>query len=482
MDDATGVGLRAALVNVDYANLGLFEDGPWDNGDPDYLTRQELYDALLNESTGNPDMYITEYTDIMETSLGSDSGVKCFTETGPTGAEDYWDAEADEEPYNSTGDPVSDWWGRASNGDKVEAWGTSFLINITDWVTVDASGRRYPQWRGDRVIDEILYVTTPKTGAKGSLGVYGDVMIHHANKSSVDWDGDGVNEDADDDWDDDGPGEEAATKWRAGHIAYFDRIRETYASINGVGNWTRHVEGSGDSDNTDMSFLPVVYDEYYMRMAGGHVQNNSLPSPRWPHSGVLSDGTQRDPKNASDNWQRVANAHVQTLLASTSPNLCSMDWRVVLDDHFDPTSAGSVMNLARWGLGTVLVLGGGFFYLNSNSSNYRKVPLLDETGLINTGTTGLSKGWLGYPIDDPQRTPQQSTNIWWREFDNGLVILNTDGDDAASATTVTFANLPGDNTTWKRIDGSQDSSWNDGSNVTANFNLPPIDCIILERR
>jgi len=88
---------------------------------------------------------------------------------------------------------------------------------------------------------------------------------------------------------------------------------------------------------------------------------------------------------------------------------------------------------------------------------------------------------MGEAVDDPQSAARSGT-LWWREFDNALVIFNADNDEANSDSTVTFANLPGDNTTWKRITGSQDSSWNDGSNVTANFNIPPIDAIILERR
>jgi len=473
---APGPALRTNLGLADYVNLRMSADGPWDNGDNSYLSRQEMYDDLI---TSNPNIYISEYTDVIEHRLNGTHASKVFTETGPTGAATYWDAENDEEPYNSTGDPVNDWWLRNKDGDKYIVFttgaGDSFGINITDYTTVDGNGDRYPQYFGKYILAESLYITTPKDGNPGSVGIYSDVMRYNYKASNIDWDGDGVNEDAEDDWDDGGPGEEAATKWREGHEAYLDVFRDEHTGINTGGNISEHARGN---NATDMSFLPYVYDEYYQKIQIGHVQNSSLPTNH-PRSRVFSDGTQ-NPLNTGS-WQQAYNAYVQAMLSTAEPHLCTMDWRVDLDDGYNPTSSGSVLNLARWGFATVL-MDNGFFALNKGNQNYRRTPLMDETGLINTGTTGLSKGWLGQPIDAVQRTPQQSTNIWWREFDNGLVILNTDNDDAGSATSVTVSGLPGGATEWKRITGSQDSTWNDGSNVTADFDLAQIDAIILERR
>jgi len=491
-DDEDGVALRANLVKADYCGFGLYGNGPWDNANPDYLTRQELYDEILAAA---PDMYMTEYTNPMEEdrdgTVAADLVDWLYDETGPTGAEAHWITHSGERTPPDIGSAVNDHWTRRADGEHVSTFGTGNYVNtnITDYTTIDGSGRRFPQRYGDWTLAEIMYVTTPKDGTKGSVGAYGDVMGWQPKTNWADYNGDGSQDNARDEWQDGGQGETSATKWRAGYRDYFLRLRAAHPNMLAVGNWTEHLiryavnpdDPGGRYNGTDMGVLPIMHDEYDGLMNGGHVQNACLPSGS-PESGVFSDGTKNPSPGAGQGWQFMYNTHVQAMLASIEPHLCSMDWRVVIGPSAGTLNpgAGTVFHLARWGFATVC-MDNGFFALNDSGANYKSAPLLDETGLINTGTTGISKGWGGQPIDDPQRAPTQGSNIWMREFANMLVVLNTDWDRSGSATTVLVSNLPGGAGTWKRLNGSQDSTFNDNSTVNSNFSLGQVDAVFLER-
>jgi hypothetical protein len=109
----------------------------------------------------------------------------------------------------------------------------------------------------------------------------------------------------------------------------------------------------------------------------------------------------------------------------------------------------------------------------------------DEMGLINTATTKLFEKWMGEAIDAPQEAPRVSHatgEIWWREFDNALVIVNTDNDSTNSAALVTTATLPGGADEWMTFNGSQDSAVNDNSALGATLSINPVDGIILVRK
>lgn len=485
-----GPSIRAAMKLVDYCNVGMPRDGPWDNGDSSRVQRQAYEDDILG--VGSNVQYLTYYTDVMES--GPESGHYYYAQTGPTGAGNHWDAQLNgklkngtldplvsdvqpDGPAASQGDPINDWWGRAPDGHKRSTFNNPgnnpYNVNITDWVTPDGSSRRVSEYYADEHLTEMFYTTTDKDGTVGSVGVYGDVMDYRAKTSTIDWNGDGIAEDAQDGWNDGTINQTAAEKWRDGHKRYVDRYRATNANMIFVCNMTTH---SRSYAGTDMSVLPYVYAEYDGLLNGGHTQNHTKEAG-FPSSGVLADGTF---VGAGGSWQRTYNKYVQSILGSEEPKLCNADWEVDLNDEYNPTAAGSELRIARWGFATVL-LDNGFFVLNHTSFNYRRVPLMDESGLINEGTTGLSQHWLGAAIDAPQRAPVQGTNIWMREFDNGLAIVNTDEDRATSATTVLISNIPGGAGTFKRIDGSQDTGHNDGTTVNGNFSLDAQDGIILER-
>jgi len=480
-----GPDLRANAKLVDYLNSGLPANGGWDNNNSTFLTRQEYEDELLAPDTNL--QYMTYYSDVMESGNGGVHSSKIYNTNGPPGAQNFWvthntgDAQGGIDqpggsdvvptgPYASTGLPVNDWWGRRASGQKKGTFDPSYNVNITDWTSTDGQGRRYPQYYADYELAEKFYTTTKKDGSVKSVGAYSDVVDFRTKTSNIDWNGDGIEEDGQDGWNDGTINQTAAEKWRAGHAAYLDRLDNTYSGMimtpNGT-TWSRNVS------STDMSQFPYVYDEYFQKWHGAATQNHMKISG-FPLSGVLSDGT-----NGGDgSWQRSYNCIVNAVLSTKWPNLCNADWAVDLNDDYNPTASGSVMSNARWGFATVL-LHNAVFTLNRSGggNNYRTVPLMDETGLINTSTTGLSQHWLQRAEDDPQLTPVQSTNIWARKFGGGAVIVNT--DRTGSATTVDVDLVLGGGSLYRRIDGFQDPTFNDGSTVTGNFSLAIKDAVFL---
>ena len=117
---------------------------------------------------------------------------------------------------------------------------------------------------------------------------------------------------------------------------------------------------------------------------------------------------------------------------------------------------------------------------NSNAGNKTGFLIFDEFGTINEGTTGLSRGWLGQPLEDPVTVPFGGSGdhrLFKREFENGLVIATT----SKTNNLLVPVSAIGGAGVWKRINGVQDASWNDGSTVNSDIILPPIDGIILQR-
>jgi hypothetical protein len=118
--------------------------------------------------------------------------------------------------------------------------------------------------------------------------------------------------------------------------------------------------------------------------------------------------------------------------------------------------------------------------IGDDEHKYASSPQLDEYGT--TGVDGLYKGWGGQPREAPVREPKQGTNIYWREYDRMLPILNTGNDNAGAPTTVIVANLPGGADEWERFLGTQNPAKNNGQPVTENFSLGQASGIVLRRR
>jgi len=128
---------------------------------------------------------------------------------------------------------------------------------------------------------------------------------------------------------------------------------------------------------------------------------------------------------------------------------------------------------------------------------YDSTPLIDETGLVNTSTTLLSKGFLGKRVGLSQSQQEDITkqSSVWRgsdnngifkaEFDNGLVLVNT--TNATGFITIPVFSGADENNgeleagKWTRFQGFQDPSHNNGQAVNIALTINSGDAYILLR-
>ena len=100
-----GPEIRAAMILCDYANVGLPRSGPWDGSSGTYITRQEYEDYILSSASNV--QYLTYYTDVMENGPDSTAGSYYYSQTGPSGAGSFWDAQLNGKLKNDTLDFAS---------------------------------------------------------------------------------------------------------------------------------------------------------------------------------------------------------------------------------------------------------------------------------------------------------------------------------------------------------------------------------------
>jgi hypothetical protein len=206
-------------------------------------------------------------------------------------------------------------------------------------------------------------------------------------------------------------------------------------------------------------------------------------------------------------WQEAYNNIAMPRKRLSDPAIVEGEWVVdCLQDGVSPGSypfsktiwpnvprTDSAWNAHRWGMITCWLCGAHYCCSGvidetaSTTGERRATPLFDEFGLINgstdygfgSSTTKLFYKWMGEAVDDMQVAARQGTYLWMREFDNALIIINTNHEDSDPDETVDVSALPGGATKWKRFAGVQDSAWNDGTDASSDFAIPSIDGIVL---
>jgi len=336
----------------------------------------------------------------------------------------------------------------------------------------------------------------------------------HPRSDGTDFNLNGIRDEASDEWTNPdfngGESVEVARRWRVGQRDYLLAIKARYPEIVLTVNsttWSR-----------EYLTTPPTLPEEYVNLAEGGIQEaqSNLSTEGYPWSGVASDGTTH-PTGAAGfgKWVRAQNGYTYQMDSMIGRKLVCNDWWVEFNnlrfnnvtnpletDLIDDPARGWVTpnriqfydaypedalgwNLVRWSLASTLMDNGYYCLTGMNAatgSGYFGVCChVDEFGTTNQSTTGLSKGWMGYPIDAPVRTANLQGTLFMREFDNALVVLNPEWDDTEPAVTVQVANLPGGAGAWKRITGENDPTFNNGSVVNSNFTLDPIDAVILMR-
>jgi hypothetical protein len=519
---------RLAMGLLDAVLLGGFFEGVQDSPSNDYLTRVEVSQSLLDNHQAaygtTSDFYMGTYLIQMSANdQGNDElGAKCLAETGPNG---------------------TDWFLRNENGDVVinsgESPGSGGMTLLHGTATPDSLGRDFAEFYTDtRVTRDFLDLHAAAGIGVGMGGMNGwwdnfGVLIR---KSGADPDQSGVNNDMQQwyNWDDpnhmsgvDENGEPRADAvgfvgaYRFSQRRGMERAITAYPGllVGGNTNQWNHGAYSGPATN-----LPEIMREY-RRIPGDGNDPGGNDREAYNHVGLsennnwrpteLKDGYMRShtlwtgvSSQNGNEWQESFNNIATPLLALESPGILFGEW--IVDCLQNGTTvigppnriiwpnipkSGSAWNAERWGHATNAMCGahhccsGVIDQPTSTTGERRATPLFDEYGLINgsidygfgAGGTKLYRKWMGRPIDGPQLQARTGM-LWWREFDNCLVVLNTNWDDTLPPITVIVANLPGGANEWMRFNGVQDPSWNNGNNASSNFTIPSIDAIFLVRR
>jgi hypothetical protein len=496
-DNLDGVAEREHLSKFHGVSLGMYSGGPWDRGDSGYLSRAEVAAEI---KAFNPDCVLTDYTDLMETGLTSDTGVKCSSEQGPGGL-DWW-------IYKDADDGIND-------ANRVTTFGTSYNTNITHYVTPDSNGQRLPQWFADKQIAE-KFVPHLAPGGIGvgpnGMNLYVDVYDIRPRTSVTDMDGDGRRDNARSFYDPEieshmigkldqfgnpedprGYSVEKAQAWRAGQRDYVLEIKAVYPDILFIANlvtWPRESLSFTPTFNLPFEYVDIAH--------GGQLEGMSLYQPvggnSFPFSGVLSDGTVK-PGSSFGSFQRCMGMYYVTMDYCVDPKYVMTDFHIsalpeneisietgtdrtlqnnTIKNRSPAPGSGTPFHLMRWGL-TMTLMNNGFFN-NNVKRGYSGASHYDEFGTTNSNTTGLNKGYLRQPVDPPPTSPDPSDpDLWWRKFEGGWAIAN-----ASHTRTITVPlSVFGGAGNGIRINGFQDPNHNDGTVVTGPFQLGPIDGIII---
>jgi len=126
----------------------------------------------------------------------------------------------------------------------------------------------------------------------------------------------------------------------------------------------------------------------------------------------------------------------------------------------------------RYWLGVTLLGDGYFTFSGPQPGSYSNIWWYDEysVDLTSGRATGDAnrKGYLGYPKTS---ATQLRNGVWRRDFDNGIVLVNTTGSTQGVSL----------ETTYRRISGTQDPSVNNGA-LVSSVSLQNQNTIILLRR
>jgi hypothetical protein len=240
------------------------------------------------------------------------------------------------------------------------------------------------------------------------------------------------------------------TTWNDGLRLYLDNLRQAIGSQRIIFlNWGIDYYQSVNGNNF----------EGFPNDAGG-LGDNSWDSVVFGpfHRGSYFDWIKKSPQ---PNITMIETYEDNSVPSGTYNNLCEQP-------GFQPN-----FRKMRFGLTTTL-LNNGYFSYEMNTDGHGSLCLMwfDEYD-----NAGVGRGYLGYPLGDASQvesfrlTPNTSeVDIWQREYENGIVLVN-------AASTPVAISLEG---TFRKIKGTQDSLVNDGSLVT-QVTLQPKDGIILLR-
>jgi hypothetical protein len=446
---------------------------------------------ITYRDNNKPNHVIFLYQDMQEISPTGANATKVESEVGPNGTRDWWLYED------------------ADTGVIASTFTGLNHVNVTTNVTVDSGGLIFPEWYADNNTQDTLdlYQTTVETPR---VHIYNDVTDHRARSDNMDYNADGITDQARSDWNTDATtGKTQSGLMREGHRMYFDRIRQNnHDDILVICNnttWSAEYSGTNINDMFIGSGVNGIHSHYDGAVDGGWMEG--LIATNFPLSGVKAANNVLTIQSFGS-WRLAQNACMYLEAASKGPNYTLNHWGTFVEidgsdqaGQINPIVGGLIssemMALYRWGFASSL-LGNNYHYCDNAATPHNMTIEFDESGVVNTSTTGLSFEWLGAPLEASQLEKElasgassvwlgtDDSGIFKREFENGIVLVNTTRSLTGSIDVpVTAVNLQLtlESGVWKHIQGHQDPSVNDGSVVTTatGLTIPSLDGIVLER-
>ena len=280
------------------------------------------------------------------------------------------------------------WWLRDAGGRKVQwtAQYSAWEVNFTKWTRPDSAGRRWPQWLAER-----NYTAFWREVPEFDIVYLDNVMVR--SRVKADWNFDGKDDDAGD--------PDILAAHRAGHLAYWRRMRELLPTALLIGNTDGDLADPDWRNQLDGAFLEGLMGESWSIEGWG-------------------------------GWAAMM-ARYRAVLANTRPP------RIV---GFNVSGTADDYRFFRYAF-TSCLLDDGYFSFTDRTQGYSSVPWFDEYDHR-----------LGHALSPPPTAPW-GERVWRRDFEHGVVLVNP------TSTTRTITLEPG----LRRLAGKQDPAVNDGSVV-----------------
>ena len=501
-DDRKAMGLMDACHIIGYNSGDQADTTPPSSG---YISRVDGNIEILAANPATSHYLFTYFVFNEALDAGTLKSTKLYAETGPNG---------------------TDWWARDSAGDQViqftigttDAYGT----NISDYASVDSSGDTYPEWMADNWIQPKYidpHITGGvKIGGANGVNLFVDNFQLHSNKSGIDWNQSGGNDDAQDYYDSeeashvsaDSVAVTAYSAVRANMMKGVNRVRVNNPGILTLPNTNQHADKPDNRLDKPESFAELrnCILEYRLNgdtlqgdYEGGFSEGNSGNS--FPRSGVTSDGSL---SGQPGNWLQMYFNTFQSVRFAQFPAIVPMSfWVQCLQSGstgpggksiWSPIPASNAYwNVFRWFFCTAQICGAhaaptGIQVGASTAGRAASTPHFDEFGTINgandygfgKGPTKLFYKYAGTRVSAPPTSPLVSHStggIWMCETENCLYLVNSDNDQANASYSLDTSLLPGGASRWQHFIGSQDPVKNDGSALGSTLTMPPVDGVML---
>lgn len=185
-------------------------------------------------------------------------------------------------------------------------------------------------------------------------------------------------------------------------------------------------------------------------------------------NGIMIENFQESPDTVTDknSWAAQMAVYAKHVYLCPNPKLS-----FIMSNYLNPSESHAFV---RYTLASALMFDGYFCHTNKDAG-YQSARWYDEYAVnLNTGEADRSvefKGYLGKPLGHAKNFHnynhllfsslynglEANNHVWFREFENGLVIVNP----TSSGVTLNLG------TTYRKIKGVYDPTFNDGSELTS---------------